>query len=173
MNGPQTARSYRRDDDQSRPSGVATGGAAALVPTSAGAGDQIVHDPVRGMGMRATRLAFADGNAHVVEAVPAPGAAGRLGDLCVSVVGAIAALVLWMAVLLPGSALAQSSTCQAYNPQMCTVGTGASSSSASATLPFTGLDLLLLAVGGGILLITGLVVRRLARAAGDSPEPPV
>jgi hypothetical protein len=48
-----------------------------------------------------------------------------------------------------------SSTCQAYNPQDCTP--------ASASLPFTGIDLVLLLGGGSVLLGTGLVVRYLSR----------
>ncbi|MGA2929108.1 MAG: hypothetical protein ABSG43_24585 [Solirubrobacteraceae bacterium] len=73
----------------------------------------------------------------------------------------IATLVVAIALLVPSSALAQSSsTCQAYNSQLCTpVSTGTSSS----TLPFTGIDVVLLAVGGGILLGGGLFVRRLSR----------
>jgi hypothetical protein len=70
-------------------------------------------------------------------------------------------LVVAVALLVPGAAMAQdeSSTCQAYNPQTCNVppdGTG-------TTLPFTGLDATLLVVGGGILLGSGLVIRRLSR----------
>jgi hypothetical protein len=62
-------------------------------------------------------------------------------------------------MLAPSTALAQdSSECQAYNPQTCNVTT-----SQGATLPFTGLDVALLAVGGGTLLAAGLVVRRLSR----------
>jgi hypothetical protein len=92
----------------------------------------------------------------------------------------IATIIIGLALLLPSAALASgSSTCQSYNPQLCSVasnsaaqnsGTGNSSngspSTASAsTLPFTGLDVVLLAVGGGTLLGAGLVVRRLSRAS--------
>jgi hypothetical protein len=35
----------------------------------------------------------------------------------------------------------------------------------SSTLPFTGLDVVLLAAGGGTLLGAGLLVRRLSRGA--------
>jgi hypothetical protein len=69
-------------------------------------------------------------------------------------------------MLAPSTALAQqSSTCQAYNPQLCSVSseTGTTSSSSESTLPFTGLDAALLAAGGGGLLASGLVVRRLSR----------
>jgi hypothetical protein len=75
----------------------------------------------------------------------------------------IALLLVGMALLLgPSSALASSSTCQAYNPQTCSVTTSTTSTS-SGTLPFTGLDVALLAAGGGALLATGLVVRGLSR----------
>jgi hypothetical protein len=79
-----------------------------------------------------------------------------------------------LAFVLPGAALA-SSTCQAYNPQLCSSvgsnntstgsGTGATSASESSTgtLPFTGLDVVLLVAGGGTLLAAGFVVRRLSR----------
>ena len=72
----------------------------------------------------------------------------------------IATLLASFALLLaPSTALAQnSSQCQAYNPQTCNVTT-----SNDGTLPFTGLDVALLAVGGGTLLAAGLVVRRLSR----------
>jgi hypothetical protein len=83
-----------------------------------------------------------------------------------------AMVLIGLALLLPGTALAQSSsTCQAYNPQLCDVngttttrtdGT-ASDGSAAATLPFTGLDVALLLAGGSALMGAGLVVRRLSR----------
>lgn len=85
-----------------------------------------------------------------------------------------------------GTALASGggSTCQSYNPQTCSVisttttrtttptttsTTSTTSTSpattavASGTLPFTGLDIGLLLVGGGVLLGTGLLVRRFSR----------
>jgi hypothetical protein len=65
-------------------------------------------------------------------------------------------------LLLPSAALAQeSSTCQAYNPQLCD--SVSSGTTAEQTLPFTGLDVGLLVAGGGTLLGAGLVVRRLSR----------
>jgi hypothetical protein len=72
----------------------------------------------------------------------------------------IAILVVAIALMVPS--LAQgSSTCQAYNPQTgCTPTT---STTSTGTLPFTGLDVALLAAGGGALLGVGLVVRRLSR----------
>jgi hypothetical protein len=83
-------------------------------------------------------------------------------------------VVVIIVMMVPGSALAQSSsTCQAYNPELCSVSgessssvsaaNSGSSSSSSGTLPFTGLDVALLAIGGGGLLGAGLVVRRLSR----------
>jgi hypothetical protein len=70
-----------------------------------------------------------------------------------------------IALMLPGvAAAASSSTCQAYNPQLCTVTPNTTTTSSSAgTLPFTGLDVALLAIGGGTLCAAGLVVRRLSR----------
>jgi hypothetical protein len=79
---------------------------------------------------------------------------------------------------VPGAAFASgSSTCQSYNPQLCTVvsnasannsdvaGTNTTSTSASSTgtLPFTGLDIGLLVAGGAVLMGAGLVVRRFSR----------
>ncbi len=71
-----------------------------------------------------------------------------------------------------------SSTCQAYNPQLCSVlavgasgsvgGTGAGGTGGGTVggLPFTGLDLVLLACLGGSLAAIGVLMRRLARAPG-------
>jgi hypothetical protein len=80
----------------------------------------------------------------------------------------IVAMVATIALILPASALAAGgSTCSAYNPQDCNVAstTAAQTTAASttSTLPFTGLDVVLLAAGGGVLLAGGLVVRRLSR----------
>jgi cell division protein FtsW (lipid II flippase) len=73
-------------------------------------------------------------------------------------------------MMVPSAALAQSSTCQAYNPQTCESSSESSSAATtttatteSGTLPFTGLDVALLAAGGGTLLAAGFVVRRLSR----------
>ena len=75
----------------------------------------------------------------------------------ITILGAIAIALL----AIPSAALAQgSSTCQAYNPQLCSsVGGGTS----SGTLPFTGVNVVLLLAGGATLLGAGFVVRRLAR----------
>lgn len=83
----------------------------------------------------------------------------------------IAIVAACLAVLVvPSTALAQSSsTCNAYHPQAgsCSnLNTNDNTSTeplSSSTLPFTGLDVLLLVVGGGTLAGTGLVVRRLSR----------
>jgi hypothetical protein len=78
----------------------------------------------------------------------------------------IATFMVGFALLAaPASALASSSsTCQAYNSETCgptqittTVPTP------NQQLPFTGLDVVLLVVGGGTLLGAGFVVRRVSR----------
>ncbi len=87
----------------------------------------------------------------------------------------IATIIIGLALLLPSSALASSSTCQSYNPQLCSVASNDASqtttttpaATSASTLPFTGLDVVLLAAGGGMLLGAGLVVRRLSRHASD------
>jgi hypothetical protein len=69
---------------------------------------------------------------------------------------------------------ASSSTCQGYGSQTCSsVGNGNVSSgnvstvtttaNSAGTLPFTGLEVVLLVAGGGTLLGAGFVVRRLSR----------
>jgi hypothetical protein len=75
-------------------------------------------------------------------------------------------LVLTIAWAIPATAVAEdSSTCQAYNPQTCNVSSihgnaGSSTAAASSgSLPFTGLDTVLLVIGGGTLIGAGLVVR--------------
>lgn len=83
----------------------------------------------------------------------------------------IVALIVGVALTVPSVAFANGgSTCQSYNPQLCSSvssnnGHGASGSTgaSASTLPFTGLDVGLLAAGGGALLGAGLVVRRLSR----------
>jgi multisubunit Na+/H+ antiporter MnhB subunit len=72
----------------------------------------------------------------------------------------IATLVVLIAfAAVPASAFAQSSsTCQAYNPQTCTT-----ASVNDGQLPFTGLDVVLLVVGGGMLLGAGFAVRTFSR----------
>jgi hypothetical protein len=78
-----------------------------------------------------------------------------------------------LALLLPGSALAASSTCSAYNPQGCgtvqgtsttrtpsTPAVEATTTTASSSLPFTGIDAGLVLAIGATLLAGGLLVRR-------------
>lgn len=91
-------------------------------------------------------------------------------------ISALVGVILGL-MLLPGVAAAQSSsTCEQYNPQLCssvnattatTPTTPSSDSSGTAnsasTLPFTGLDVVLLVAGGGALLAAGFVVRRVSR----------
>jgi hypothetical protein len=74
----------------------------------------------------------------------------------------IATLAAGLALVLPGgsAAAASSSTCQAYNPQLCSI--THNSRASSGTLPFTGLDAALLLAGGGGLLGAGLAVRRIS-----------
>ena len=87
-----------------------------------------------------------------------------------ALVGVLGVLALAVA---PSAALA-SSTCQGYSPQTpcSSVGSGnvstgpgatEAANTSSGTLPFTGLDVVLLVAGGGTLLAAGFVVRRLAR----------
>ena len=76
-----------------------------------------------------------------------------------------------LALIGPNAAMAAgSSTCQSYNqncaPTTVTTSTtpgGTTSASSTGTLPFTGLDVVLLVVGGGTLLAAGFVVRKLSR----------
>jgi hypothetical protein len=76
----------------------------------------------------------------------------------------IAILAMGIALMLPSVALAESSTCQAYNSQICSeVSTQTTSTDNDGTLPFTGVDVVLLAAGGATLLCAGFVVRRVSR----------
>ena len=76
-------------------------------------------------------------------------------------------LVTLAMMVAPASAMAQSSTCQAYSPQLCNESTSAEGTASAATsgvtstgtLPFTGIDVGLLALGGGVLLVAGVVLR--------------
>jgi hypothetical protein len=86
----------------------------------------------------------------------------------------VASALLVLAILLPGAASAQSSTCQAYNPQTCgvttttsTSPTGTVSSVTTSTLPFTGLDIALLVAGGVVLMGAGFLVRVASRRLSD------
>ncbi|MGA2013649.1 MAG: hypothetical protein ABSH51_24380 [Solirubrobacteraceae bacterium] len=91
----------------------------------------------------------------------------------------VTTLIASLALLAPSTAFAANSTCQSYNPQLCTVASNTASqttavyttptttTTTASSLPFTGLDVVLLAAGGGALLGAGLVVRRLSRGIGD------
>ncbi len=80
----------------------------------------------------------------------------------------IVALILGVALMVPSLAFAQGgSTCQSYNPQLCSVTgntTQGTTSASATTLPFTGLNVVLLVAGGCALLGTGLVIRRVSRS---------
>jgi hypothetical protein len=80
----------------------------------------------------------------------------------------VLALVIALALMAPASAFADSSTCGSYNtPALCSVTASktqnTTNATAASTLPFTGLDAILLAVGGATLLGAGAVVRVLSR----------
>ena len=81
---------------------------------------------------------------------------------------ALAAGLMVAAILaLPGQALADgSSQCQAYNPQVACNPPVSSSQSQAGNLPFTGIDVVLLASGGAIMIAAGLGVRLLSRRLG-------
>ena len=76
-------------------------------------------------------------------------------------------LVALCVMLAPAAAGAQSSTCEAYNPQLCNSSSGTAGSSSTATgevtstgaLPFTGLDTGALVFAGGLLVVAGFGVR--------------
>jgi hypothetical protein len=71
---------------------------------------------------------------------------------------AFAALVAVM--FAPSPALGQSSsTCQAYNPQLCSVSDQNEQTASSGTLPFTGLDIGTLALAGSGLAAAGVLLR--------------
>ena len=77
---------------------------------------------------------------------------------------ALVGVLFALAILAPSAAMASSSTCQAYNQQTCPpISTTVTTTSSAGSLPFTGLDVVLLVAGGGTLLAAGFVVRRLSR----------
>jgi len=85
----------------------------------------------------------------------------------------IALLAVVVALAVPSVALGQpGSTCQSYNQQLCSsvnrggpgdAPSAGDAASTGSTLPFTGLDVALLAAGGGALMGAGFAVRRVAR----------
>jgi len=82
-------------------------------------------------------------------------------------VATIVSVALLFAVLLPGAAFAASSTCEAYNPQLCPVSTTPPPTTTTSSLPFTGLDVALLVAGGVMLMGAGYLVRVASRRLGD------
>jgi multisubunit Na+/H+ antiporter MnhB subunit len=79
-------------------------------------------------------------------------------------ISALVGLIAMLALMVPTTALAAgSSTCQGYNQTNCVPTTVTTGTTSSGTLPFTGLDVVLLVAGGGTLLAAGFVVRRLSR----------
>ena len=85
----------------------------------------------------------------------------------------VIALIIAVSLIAPASAFAgDSSSCGSYNPSaLCSVSAqrnnnnanANANTSAASTLPFTGLDAVLLAAGGATLLGAGAVVRVLSR----------
>lgn len=78
----------------------------------------------------------------------------------------IVAVIVGIALMVPATAFAQSSSsCGSYNtPPLCNINIARHHGPTSAgSLPFTGLDVVLLAAGGATLLGAGLVVRTLSR----------
>jgi hypothetical protein len=78
-------------------------------------------------------------------------------------ISALVGVLAVLALIVPTAAMAGSSTCQGYSQQTCGPVTTTTGTTSSGTLPFTGLDVVLLVAGGGTLLGAGLVVRRLSR----------
>jgi hypothetical protein len=71
------------------------------------------------------------------------------------------ALSLLAFALTPVAAMAQAPTDAQYRPSLQQIaGTGGGSASGGGGLPFTGLDVALLAAVAGGLLLAGLVLRR-------------
>ena len=78
----------------------------------------------------------------------------------------VIALVVVIGLMLPAAAFAQgsSSQCSSYNPSaLCSITAHKTKTTAAGTLPFTGLDLVLLVAGGATLLGAGGVMRILSR----------
>ncbi len=84
----------------------------------------------------------------------------------------VATVLIGLTIMLsvPGSALAASSTCQAYDSQTgqmtsqaCSTTTSTTVTTTTSTLPFTGIDVALLVTGGVILVGAGVGVRMASR----------
>lgn len=82
--------------------------------------------------------------------------------LWLSVAGGSLAASMWTA-----AALAQAPVDRVYGGSGGTQGEvegGATAGAAGGTLPFTGIDLALMAVAAALLIATGLIIRRVARS---------
>jgi hypothetical protein len=80
----------------------------------------------------------------------------------------VIAIVIAVTLMVPATAAAQgSSSCGSYNPSaLCSITANknkTNNATAASTLPFTGLDAILLAAGGASLLGAGALVRVLSR----------
>jgi hypothetical protein len=71
-----------------------------------------------------------------------------------------AVVVSLMLIAAAPAAASESSTCSSYNPTCNNITT---TPTHTGTLPFTGLDVVMLVVGGGALAGLGLVLRRTSR----------
>ncbi|HEV3130230.1 MAG TPA: hypothetical protein VGY32_14695 [Solirubrobacteraceae bacterium] len=87
-------------------------------------------------------------------------------------ISALAAGLMVVAILaLPGQALAAgSSQCQAYNPQVACEPPVNISQSQAGNLPFTGIDVVLLASGGAVMIAAGVGIRLLSRRLGHDSK---
>lgn len=76
----------------------------------------------------------------------------------------IVAVIIGLALMAPALAQASSSCTSYNNPALCAAtATKTTTSTSASTLPFTGLDVVLLLVGGATLLGAGLVIRTVSR----------
>lgn len=84
----------------------------------------------------------------------------------------LATVIAVVGLLVLSSSAFANSTCQQYSSEVCSAHNVASQQNArttgavttsAGTLPFTGLDVALLAAGGATLLGVGLVVRHFSR----------
>jgi hypothetical protein len=79
----------------------------------------------------------------------------------------IAAVIATLSLMSAAPAVAaESSTCPSYNPDCNSIQnfpTPTTTTTTTGTLPFTGLDVVLLVAGGGSLAGLGFVLRRTSR----------